>query len=126
MSWLAVQLEHEGIEADLGRRTQESLARKGLQWAVPIFAGRDGALTGKAADDNEPTRALAAIRETWGVRVTENRAELLEHIERYLWSARWRDGRLVLGGYRAERGCAQGYHWARGVGISKGRKSRTR
>lgn len=99
LSWLAVQVEHEGIEADLGRRAQDSLARKGLDWAVPIFAGRDGALTGKAHDDIEPGRALGAIRDTWGVRVVRNDSQLLEQIERYLWSANWRDGKLVLGGY---------------------------
>lgn len=99
LSWLAVQLEHEGIEADLGRRTQDALARKGLTWSVPMFAGRDGVLTGRSADDNEPARAIAAMRETWGVRVVDNRAELLEQIDRYLWSAISRDGRLVLTGY---------------------------
>lgn len=99
LSWLAVQLEHEGIEADLGRRAQDTLARKGLTWSVPVFAGRDAALTGRASDDNEPTRAVAAIRDTWGVRVVQNRAELLEQIDRYLWSALWRDGKLVLAGY---------------------------
>lgn len=99
LSWLAVQFEHEGIEADLGRRAQDSLARKGLTWGVPIFAGRDAVLTGRASDDAEPVRAVAAMRETWGVRVVQNRAELLEQIDRYLWSALWRDGKLVLGGY---------------------------
>ena len=82
LSWLAVQLEHESIEADLGRRTQDALARKGLTWSVPMFAGRDGVLTGRSADDNEPARAIAAMRETWGVRVVDNRAELLEQIYR--------------------------------------------
>lgn len=99
LSWLAVQLEHESIEADLGRRTQDALARKGLTWSVPMFAGRDGVLTGRSADDNEPARAVAAMRETWGVRVVDNRSELLEQIDRYLWSAISRDGRLVLTGY---------------------------
>lgn len=99
LSWLAVQLEHETIEADLGRRTQESLARKGLDWAVPMFAGRDGALTGKSADDVEPQRAVVAMRDVWGVRTVQNRSELLEQIDRYLWSATWREGRVVLGGY---------------------------
>ncbi|MCB1485521.1 MAG: OmpA family protein [Hyphomicrobiaceae bacterium] len=99
LSWLAVQFEHEGIEADLGRRTQDSLARKGMDWAVPIFAGRDGALTGRADDDNEPSRAIAAMRDTWGVRTVINRSALLEQIERYLWSASWRDGKVVLSGY---------------------------
>ena len=99
LSWAAVQFEHDGIESDLGRRTQDSLARKGLAWAVPLFAGRDAVLTGRANDDAAPTRELAAVRDTWGVRVVSNRAELLEQIERYLWSAAWRDGKVVLGGY---------------------------
>ncbi|HMN38105.1 MAG TPA: OmpA family protein [Hyphomicrobium sp.] len=99
LSWLAVQFEHEGIEADLGRRAQGSLARKGMNWAVPIFAGRDGALTGRANDDSEPSRAIAAMRDTWGVRTVINRSALLEQIDRYLWSASWRDGKAVLSGY---------------------------
>lgn len=99
LSWLAVQLEHEGIEADLGRRAQDSLARKGMDWAVPMFAGRDGALTGRANDDMEPGRAVAAMRDTWGVRTIINRSALLEQIDRYLWSASWRDGKVVLAGY---------------------------
>jgi OmpA-OmpF porin, OOP family len=100
LSWLAVQLEHEGIEADLGRRTQEALSRAGLDWAAPIFAGRDGVLTGKAADDATPPRALAMIRDAWGVRVAHDRSELLELAEKFLWSATSRgDGRLVLSGF---------------------------
>ncbi len=99
LSWVAVQFEHEGIEADLGRRTQELLARSGLSWAVPIFSGRDSVLTGKASDDNEPGRALAKVRDTWGVRVVQGRTELLQIIEKFLWSASWRDGKLVLNGY---------------------------
>ena len=99
LSWLAVQFEHEGIEADLGRRAQDSLARKGMSWAVPIFAGRDGALTGRANDDSEPGRAITAMRDTWGVRTVINRSALLEQIDHYLWSASWRDGKVVLSGY---------------------------
>ncbi|MEQ1715164.1 MAG: OmpA family protein, partial [Hyphomicrobium sp.] len=71
----------------------------GLNWGVPIFAGRDGALTGRASDDAEPGRALASVRDTWGVRVVRNDSQLLEQIERYLWSAAWRDGKVVLGGF---------------------------
>ena len=99
LSWVAVQVEHESIEADLGRRTQESLARSGLNWPVPIFFGRDSVLTGKASDDNEPGRALAKVRDTWGVRVVQSRTEMLQSIDKYLWSANWRDGKLVLNGY---------------------------
>jgi OOP family OmpA-OmpF porin len=100
LSWLAVQLEHEGIEADLGRRTQEALSRAGLDWAVPIFAGRDGVLTGKSADDSTPPRALAMIRDAWGVRVAHDRSELLELAEKFNWQATSRgDGRVVLSGF---------------------------
>ena len=99
LSWVAVQLEHEGIEADLGRRSQEILSRKGLDWAVPQFSGRDGVLTGKASDDKDPPAALAGVRDTWGVRVVDQRAELLELADKYLWSATLRDGRVALSGY---------------------------
>lgn len=99
LSWFAVQLEHEGIEADLGRRSQEALSRKGLDWAVPMFSGRDGVLTGKAIDDKDPAAALATVRDAWGVRVVEQRAELLELADKYLWSATLRDGRVALSGF---------------------------
>ena len=82
LSWIVVQFEHEGIEADLGRRTQEALARKGFDWAVANYSGRDADLSGKAIDDSEPGRALAAVRDTWGVRVVNGRTELLPVIEK--------------------------------------------
>lgn len=100
LSWVAVQLEHEGIEADLGRRTQEALSRQGLDWAIPNFSGRDGVLTGKSADDSAPPRALVAIRNAWGVRVVNDQSQLLELVDKFLWSATARgDGKLVLAGY---------------------------
>lgn len=100
ISWVAVQLEHEGIEADLGRRTQEALSRAGLDWAAPIFAGRDGVLTGKAGDDAAPPRAITAMRDAWGVRVVHDRSELLEMVDKFLWSATARgDGKVVLAGF---------------------------
>ena len=100
LSWLSVQLEHEGIEADLGRRTRETLSRAGLDWATPIFAGRDGVLTGKSAEEGAPPKALAMIRDAWGVRVANDRSELLELAEKFVWSASSRgDGRVVLAGF---------------------------
>jgi OmpA-OmpF porin, OOP family len=100
LSWVAVQFEHEGIEADLGRRTQEALTRSGMDWAAPIFAGRDGVLTGKASDESAPPRALTSMREAWGVRVAHNRAELLERVDKFFWSAASRgDGRVLLTGF---------------------------
>lgn len=100
LSWAAVQLEHEGIESDLGRRAQEILQRQGLGWASATFSGRDGILTGKASEERDPARALAHARDTWGVRVAGSRAELLELVDKFVWSATTRgDGRVVLSGY---------------------------
>ena len=100
LSWVAVQFEHEGIEADLGRRAQEVLSRSGLEWAVPIFAGRDGSITGKATDESDPIKAASATRDTWGVRVVQNRADLLERVDKFTWSASSRgDGRILLTGF---------------------------
>lgn len=100
LSWLAVQLEHESIEADLARRTQEALSRKGLAWASPIFLGRDGRLTGSASNEHEQPRAIAAMRDIWGVRVAHDETGLLDKIDQYFWSVTSRaDKRIVLSGY---------------------------
>lgn len=100
LSWVAVQLEHEGIEADLGRRTQDALARAGLDWAAPNFSGRDGVLTGKAPNETDPVNALTKVRDTWGVRIAQGRTELVELVDNFTWSASSEgDGRLVLSGY---------------------------
>lgn len=100
LSWIAVQLEHDGIEADLGRRTQEALTRIGMDWATPTFNGRDGVLAGKSADDTAPARALSTIRDAWGVRIALDRSEMLETVDRFFWSAQTRgDGGVVLSGF---------------------------
>ncbi|MBR2535963.1 MAG: OmpA family protein [Hyphomicrobium sp.] len=100
LSWIAVQVEHESIEADLSRRTQDALQRIGMDWATPIFNGRDGVLTGKSADDTAPARALATVREGWGVRVALDRSEMLERVDKFFWSAESRgDGRIILSGF---------------------------
>ena len=100
LSWVAVQLEREGIEADLGRRTQEALSRAGLDWAVPVFSGRDGVVTGKATADTDPAKALGSVRDTWGVRIAQGRTELLELVDRFTWSATSEaKGKLVVAGF---------------------------
>jgi OOP family OmpA-OmpF porin len=99
LSWVAVQLEHEGIEADLGRRAQEALSRKGLDWAVTNFSGRDGIVSGRAEEDEAPARALGSVRDTWGVRVVYGQTELLDRVERFLWSANSHDNRVTLTGF---------------------------
>lgn len=100
LSWLAVQVEHESIEADLGRRTQESLSRKGIDWATPIFLGRDGRLTGRASDEHDQPRAIAAMRDIWGVRIAHDDTGLLDRVDRFFWSVTARpDKRVVFSGY---------------------------
>ena len=100
LSWVAVQFERDGIEADLGRRTQEALARQGLDWAVPIYSGRDGILTGKAPDENDPARGLSSMRDIWGVRIAQGRTELLDVVDKFSWLATRRtDGRVLLTGF---------------------------
>lgn len=100
LSWVAVQFEHEGIENDLGRRSQEALLRWGVDWAVPNFSGRDALVSGRASEDGQQIRAMSAVRNVWGVRVAGDGTELLEFVEKYFWSATQRgDGRVSLSGY---------------------------
>lgn len=100
LSWAVVQLEHDAIESDLGRRTQEALATSGLSNVAPIFSGRDAIVTGQATDDSEPARALRSVRDVWGVRVAHGTIDLIDAVDTYLWSASNRgDGRVVLTGY---------------------------
>lgn len=120
LSWIAVQVEHESIEADLGRRTQEALQRLGMDWATPIFNGRDGVLTGKSADDTAPARALASIREGWGVRVALDRSEMLERVDKFFWSAETRgDGRVILAGFVPDEETRKGVLAAANTEFSK-------
>ena len=86
-TWIAVLGEHERIESDLRRRTQEALSASGLGWAGTAFSGRDGILSGRAGDDNEPVRALRAMREVWGVRLVDARTEAAGRPESAAWSA---------------------------------------
>jgi OmpA-OmpF porin, OOP family len=99
LSWIAVQVEHEGIENDLARRTEDALHRTGLDWAVARFNGRDGVVTGKAIEDRGPQRALALVRNVWGVRTANNRSGLVERVDKFVWSAKAEtNGRLTLSG----------------------------
>jgi outer membrane protein OmpA-like peptidoglycan-associated protein/osmotically-inducible protein OsmY len=99
LSWVAVRLEHEGIENDLALRTESVLKRSGLGWAVPHFRGRDVILTGKAPEDRGPDLALAYARNVWGVRVANNRSKLIDLVPNYHWSATFDgSGRVSLTG----------------------------
>ena len=99
LSWVAVQLERENIEADLAQRSQAAMQRLGVGWAVPNFNGRDAILTGRADEPRDRLRALARVQDVWGVRVAIDRSDLLELVNDYDWSATLDSGRLRLGGH---------------------------
>ena len=99
LAFLTVQWEHDRIETDLRQRTETALNGAGLKWAVTAFDGRDGLITGQASSDDAPQRALKVVRDVWGVRITDQRTNLLQRIDPYIWSAALRGGRIKLAGY---------------------------
>lgn len=98
LAWVAVQVEHARIERDLATRGKQELARLGLGWADLSFAGRDGTLSGQAADEGEAGKAAAAALETWGVRGVVDHSGLIDKVDRYEWTAMRRDNRIRLNG----------------------------
>ena len=62
-------------------RVDAALAGTGFRWAKTGFSGRDGLLTGRAADETAPQKAADVANAVWGVRVVENRLELIEKAE---------------------------------------------
>ena len=99
LCWLAVLSERDRVETDLKARAQAALGAAGMSWAGSTFNGRDAVLTGQAADDAEPDQAYRKVLGTWGVRVVDNRAELLEKAEPYTWSAKEQGNRIRLAGH---------------------------
>ncbi len=99
LCWVAVLSERGRIEADLKARALTALNAAGLSWAGPTFTGRDAILAGRASDDAEPDQAYRKVLGTWGVRVVDNRAELLDRASPYTWSATEQGNKLRLTGY---------------------------
>ncbi len=95
LGYAVTQYEHARIESDLTQRVQNELQTKGLRWAKVKFDGRDGELTGRAIDETDPQTALRETSNVWGVRVVENRSELIEKADAYTWWAD-HDGRRVI------------------------------
>ena len=98
-SWVTVLGEHERIESDLRQRTADALRGSGLSWVAPGFSGRDGVLSGRALEETDPAKASEIARKVWGVRIVDNRSELVEKVEKYTWSAALADGKLKLSGF---------------------------
>jgi OmpA-OmpF porin, OOP family len=103
LSWVSVQAEHKRMEADLRGRAALALSQAGMSWAATRFQGRDAILEGQAGDDAEPLRAGELLRGVWGVRVVENKAELLPKVAVFTWSARRRGNRIRLMGHVPNR-----------------------
>ena len=99
LSWGAAQVTHSDIEADLKARVEDQLKGSGFKWARTGFSGRDGVITGTAADDADPGRAYDITRAVWGVRIIDNQATVIEKVDDYHWSASHVPGKLSLTGY---------------------------
>lgn len=99
LGWLAVEAEHKRIERDLQERASAELSKVGLSWAQTGFQGRDGVLSGKASDVADPDKAMGILTKVWGVRVVDNKADLIDQVENYHWSVSRVNNRVRLTGY---------------------------
>lgn len=107
LGWLAVEAEHKRIERDLQERTSLELKGAGLTWAQTAFQGRDGLITGKASDVSDPDKAHDLVKRVWGVRVADNKAELIDQVENYHWAVSRLNNRVRLTGYVPNQGARQ-------------------
>ncbi len=99
LGWVATQVTHTDIEADLKKRVDSQLSSAGFKWHQTTFSGRDGRIAGVASDEADPGRATDIARSVWGVRVAENQATVIDKVEKYVWSATRSGNRVNLGGY---------------------------
>jgi outer membrane protein OmpA-like peptidoglycan-associated protein len=107
LCWLAIQVERGRIEQDLAERAGAALTARGYSWAVAAVDGRDIVLSGRAPDEEGPGKASDTLRGTWGVRLVDNRVDLLERAEHYVWGASRRGQRIRLTGYAPNLGTRQ-------------------
>ncbi|KUO55866.1 MAG: hypothetical protein APF80_13850, partial [Alphaproteobacteria bacterium BRH_c36] len=99
MVWLAFIWEREPIQQDLRVRTEQALAAAGLHWAGAAFDGRDGLVKGLAFKDEHPSQAADVVRKVWGVRVIDEKVDLIDFVDSYSWSAEATGKTIVLTGY---------------------------
>ena len=109
LSWVAVQAEHGRLERDLAERARLALVEGGFTWAQAEFKARDAVLTGRAPQEGEPGKAADALAAVWGVRVVDNKADLLDKAEKYVWTASRRNNRIRLSGYAPSIECPAGH-----------------
>ncbi len=99
LCWIAVLSERERIETDLRSRAQAALSKSGFSWASSKFNGRDALLAGQATDEADPDHASRLLQGLWGVRLVDNRTELIEKVDIYNWIASERDNKVRLTGF---------------------------
>ncbi len=99
LAWAATQFSRADIETDLKKRVDSQLSSSGFKWQQTGFSGRDGQITGTAADEADPGRANDIARSIWGVRIVENKATVVDKVDKYQWSASKVGTRLTLGGF---------------------------
>ena len=87
------------IETDLKERGRVALKEAGLPWAEMSFEGRDGVLSGIAFDDGARAKAIEIVQDTYGVRIVDDRASLVDQVDDFYWMATREDGRLRLKGF---------------------------
>jgi osmotically-inducible protein OsmY len=95
---IAILGEREHLESDLTSRAQSVLDRNGFNWASVHFEGRDAVLSGRALDESEAPKAVAAVLDTLGVRVVHNDVSLVDKAVTYEWGALRRDDRIRVNG----------------------------
>lgn len=93
-------LERPRIEADLALRTKEAVDKAGMGWAAINFGkgGRDGLISGDAAEETERDKIHDIATSVWGVRSVDNKAKLLDKVDKYAWSATRLDKEIRIKG----------------------------
>ena len=79
---LAIWFEAARVQTDLTKRTYEMLGQ-GHAWAQVSIKGRDLTLSGIAPDEDSQARALAIVRDVYGVRVASDVSTLLPEEKPY-------------------------------------------
>lgn len=99
LACVAVLSDQPRVEADLAARTKAALDKANLGWAGVSFKGREAVIAGRAIDENDPSRAFDVVRAIWGVGTIDNQAQLVERVDRFVWTATRFDDRVRFNGF---------------------------
>ncbi|MBX9926374.1 MAG: OmpA family protein [Hyphomicrobiaceae bacterium] len=99
LSGIATIAIREGVQDELTRRVEARFKDADLAWAKADFNGRDLTIFGKAEADEEPGQAAKIADALYGVRVVDVKADLLQRVSPFTWSAAATDEKLTLGGH---------------------------